>query len=96
MRVKTLFALALVLLLLALSPLFRAPEQPIDWKSSPERAFGEAAEEGVPVLVFLYTDWCTYCRQMDQTTFSDSEVIRQMSSGYVWLRLNAETDLSEI
>lgn len=92
MRVKILFALALAMLALALAPLFRAPEQPIDWQSSPERAFAEASQEGLPVLVFLYTDWCTYCRQMDQTTFSDPVVIRQMSNSYIWLRLNAETD----
>jgi thiol:disulfide interchange protein len=92
MRVKTLFALAFVLLLLALAPLFRAPQKPIAWRTSPERAFSEAAEEDLPVLVFLYTDWCTYCRQMDQTTFSDPEVVNRMSTDYVWLRLNAETD----
>jgi thiol:disulfide interchange protein DsbD len=92
MKVKLFFALAIVLLLLAVAPLFRAPEQPIAWRSSPERAFDEAARGNLPVLVFLYTDWCTYCRQMDQTTFSDPDVVRQMSSDYVWLRLNAETD----
>ena len=92
MNFKVLFGMAMALLLLALTPLFRAPLQPIDWKTSPERAFGEAQEEGVPVLVFLYTDWCTYCRQMDRTTFSDAEVIREMSKEFVWLRLNAETD----
>ena len=92
MKTRVLFALALALLLLALLPLLRAPHASIEWQSSPQQAFDRAAEEGLPVLVFLYTDWCTYCRQMDQTTFSDPEVVRQVAADYVWLRLNAETD----
>jgi thiol:disulfide interchange protein len=92
MNAKILFGLALVLLLLALIPLFRAPQNPIEWQSSPERAFNEAAAADLPVLVFLYTDWCTFCRKMDRTTFSDPDVIRQLSEDFVWLRLNAETN----
>jgi len=92
MKTKVLFALGLALLVLALLPLFRAPGTSIEWQSSPAEAYGLAAKKGLPVLVFLYTDWCTYCRQMDQTTFSDPGVVSQMAADFVWLRLNAETD----
>ena len=92
MKSRLLFVLASLLLVLAVLPLLRAPKAAIDWKYSPEQAFGQAGDEGLPVLVFLYTDWCTYCRQMDETTFSDPEVVSEMATDFVWLRLNAETD----
>jgi thiol:disulfide interchange protein DsbD len=92
MKSKLLFALALVLLFLAVLPLFRGSGGSIDWYSEPTLAFDEAAEAEQEVLVFLYTDWCTYCKQMDQTTFKDPSVLSQMADNYVWLRLNAESD----
>ena len=92
MKSKLLFGFALVLLFLAVLPLFRASGGSIDWHSRSQSAFDEASETDQQVLVFLYTDWCTYCRQMDQTTFRDRSVLNQMADDYVWLRLNAETD----
>jgi thiol:disulfide interchange protein len=93
MKTRVLFGLGAVLLILALLPLFRAPvNSAIKWQSNSETAYGLAAKEGLPVLVFLYTDWCTYCRQMDNNTFGDQGVVDEMASEYVWLRLNAETD----
>jgi thiol:disulfide interchange protein len=92
MKGRLLFFLGAVLLLLALLPLLRFGPNSIPWTVDASRAFSQARELNQPVLVFLYTDWCTYCRQMDQETFRDRELIRQMASEYVWLRLNAETD----
>ena len=92
MKTKLLFLFSLVLLALAVLPLFRAPKSSIDWHYSAEQAFSQAAEQKLPVLVYLYTDWCTYCRQMDRTTFSNPTIVSQMATDYVWLRLNAEED----
>lgn len=64
----------------------------IQWHSSTEDALAEVAGGKQAVVTFLYTDWCGYCRQMDQTTFQDPTVIDQLGSNYSWLRLNAETD----
>ena len=92
MKSKLLFAFALVLLFLAVLPLFRGSRGSIDWYSEPTLAFDEASKADQEILVFLYTDWCTYCKQMDQTTFKDPSVLSQMADNYVWLRLNAESD----
>lgn len=43
-----------------------------------------------PVLVFIYTDWCRYCRAMEQTTFQDPAVARWWDSAYYFVSLNAE------
>jgi len=41
-----------------------------------------AAEENKPVMIYIHEDWCPRCRNMDQNTWTDSEVI-QLSSNFV-------------
>ena len=38
-------------------------------------AMQEAAEIGLPVAVYFYTDWCPYCRQLDREVLSRPEVL---------------------
>lgn len=38
------------------------------------KAMQEAKEDGTPVAVYFYTDWCGYCRQLDQGLLSQPRV----------------------
>lgn len=38
------------------------------------KAMQEAREDGTPVAVYFYTDWCGYCRQLDQGLLSQPRV----------------------
>jgi len=89
---RWLFLLVALLLALALLPLRRPDAPELQWLRDPETAFSEARTKQQTVVTFLYTDWCTYCRQMDRTTFSDPGLIEQLGDRFVWLRLNAEND----
>ena len=40
----------------------------------------EAKENGKPVLVDYYADWCLDCKRMDAGTYSDAEVIKMFSN----------------
>lgn len=42
------------------------------------------------MLVDFYTDWCHWCKVMDEKTFSDKDVSRKLASRFVTVRLNAE------
>jgi thioredoxin-like negative regulator of GroEL len=92
MKSKLLFLLGAGILLLATLPFLRSRPTSILWYTTTVKAFDEAREGEKPVLTFLYTDWCGYCRQMDSTTFTDSSVIEELGDRVIWLRLNAETD----
>ncbi|HKV09506.1 MAG TPA: thioredoxin family protein, partial [Thermoanaerobaculia bacterium] len=35
-----------------------------------QKAMREAREDGTPVAVYFYTDWCGYCQQLDQELLS--------------------------
>ena len=43
-----------------------------------------------PVIVFLYTDWCRYCKGMEKSIFSDSKVKEELESDFYFVRLNGE------
>lgn len=38
------------------------------------KALQEAREDGTPVAVYFYTDWCGYCKQLDQGLLSQPRV----------------------
>ena len=51
-----------------------------------------AEQEDKWVLVDVYTDWCGYCRQMYQETYTDQKVIDRLNEYFHVTRVNAESD----
>ncbi|NQZ78159.1 MAG: thioredoxin fold domain-containing protein [Ekhidna sp.] len=43
------------------------------------------------VFIDFYTDWCTYCRKMDQVVFTKSDVINSLNTAYYAVRFDAES-----
>ncbi|WLD23893.1 thioredoxin family protein [Flavobacterium dauae] len=44
-----------------------------------------------PILLYFYTDWCQYCKMLQQTTFKDKNVIEKLNNNYYVVFFNAET-----
>ena len=63
--------------------------QKINWMT-----FQEAVKlnETTPKKFFIdvFTDWCGWCKKMDQTTFLNKEVIDYMNENYYAVKLDAE------
>jgi len=81
----------LFFLLLAVNFLPPAFADSIQWVYSYEEALELAARDNLPVMAFLYTSWCGYCKKLDAETFTDSVVI-EASKGFVALRIDGEKD----
>jgi thioredoxin-related protein len=47
-----------------------------------------AKKEGKRVYLHFYTDWCNYCKEMDQTTFRNKSVINLLNKEFVAIRVN--------
>lgn len=50
----------------------------------------KAAKENKNMIVDFYTDWCHWCKVMDEKTFQNDSVAKKLSERFVTVRLNAE------
>lgn len=80
--------LTVVCLCMAASNLAAAPFSDLSF----EAASKEAAKSGKIVLVDFYTTWCSPCKMLDKTTWTDVKVIQLLEQKTVALRIDAEKE----
>jgi thioredoxin-related protein len=76
--------------LLFSTPAVWAQSSKINWISL-EEAYAKVQTAPKKVLVDVYTDWCGWCRVMDQKTFSDAAVVNYVNENYYAVKFNAES-----
>ncbi|HKP12916.1 MAG TPA: cytochrome c biogenesis protein CcdA, partial [Blastocatellia bacterium] len=62
-------------------------EAEIEWQPYSEAAVAAAQREGKGVIIDAYATWCIPCKELDQTTFTDSTVKRE-AERFVTLKLD--------
>ena len=69
----------------------------IDWRDWTVEAFEEARKANKLVLLDLSASWCHWCHVMDDTTYSDKEIIRTINQNFVSVRVDIDKrpDISE-
>jgi len=55
-----------------------------------EAGLARGREQNRKIFLYFYTDWCTYCKEMEKTTFSDPAVIAFLNNHFVPIRVNAD------
>jgi len=65
----------------------QAPEKPI-WRPYSKEALADSVNQGKPVVIDFYADWCPNCHELDRTVFSDPSVAAQLA-GVTALRVDA-------
>lgn len=45
-----------------------------------------------PVLIFVHTDWCSYCALMERKTLKNEPVVQKLNTDFYYLSFNAEKD----
>ncbi|NOU18655.1 MAG: DUF255 domain-containing protein [Bacteroidales bacterium] len=82
---------AIILITIVLITYSVGNSQEIKWYSWSE-GYEIAKKENKKVLVFIYADWCHLCKRMLDKTFTDQEVISNISNNYVAVKFNYEID----
>ena len=62
----------------------------IHWTEWGDAAFQRAESEDKPVLLALTATWCHWCHVMDQTSYSDSQVIGLIDSRFIPVRVDVD------
>ena len=56
-----------------------------------EEAMNLSKQDGKPILIDVYTDWCGWCKRLDATTYKDSAIIGYINEKFHAVKFNAET-----
>ncbi len=70
----------------------------IQAQETPEKikwyTFTEAVEANLknpkPLFIDVYTDWCSWCKKMDKSTFMDPKIVKYMNETYYSVKFDAE------
>jgi len=71
--------------------LIKASAKPIDWIENQEKGLAKAKQEGKPVFLILYADWCGWCKKTFTDTLTDPR-IGKMRDKFVWMKLNSDKE----
>lgn len=66
--------------------------QSINWKSFQEANELSKKNPEKPILLYIYADWCGFCKKMNTETFVDSETVDYINSTYIPVKFNGESD----
>lgn len=78
-------------ILVSCSAMAQAPEEPtqIYWSNSPQMAQSLAMESRQPILAFITSENCSYCRKMEREVWTNQRIIAQVERDFIPLKLNA-------
>ncbi|MHB8792758.1 MAG: thioredoxin domain-containing protein [Thermoleophilia bacterium] len=62
----------------------------IAWQPWSEEAFLKARQEKKPLLLAISAVWCHWCHVMDETGYSDEEVIALINESFIPLRVDSD------
>jgi uncharacterized protein YyaL (SSP411 family) len=61
----------------------------INWLSF-EEAVEKNKKDPKPILIDIYTDWCHWCKVMDDSTYQNSVIVAMVNKYYYPVKLNGE------
>lgn len=99
MKTKYIILIAVIVLIVAMGITFflmaddsttnSSTSDNLQWNTDLNSALQEAQNNNKSVFVDVYASWCTYCKAMDQNTYTDSRV-QQKLSNYVLVKINGD------
>lgn len=68
-----------------------AGAEDIRWVTSYDQALSLARAQNKPIMADFYTDWCGWCKRLDQETYKDTRV-SIISLAFICLKINGDNN----
>ncbi len=81
--------LSIIFLGFKASPTTGTTSSEIKWYTLEEALIAQEKTDK-KIFIDMYTDWCKWCKVMDQKTFTDKEVIQYINENFYAVKFNAE------
>ena len=97
--IKRILALAAVIAGVWMLKPSAPPAEDMQWEAYSTVRFEEALQEGKPMILDFFADWCIPCKEMDELTFTDPELValsRQFALFKIDLTRNPSDEYLEI
>jgi thiol:disulfide interchange protein len=62
----------------------------LNWSTDLPQALQQAQASQKYVLLDVYTDWCRWCKKLDESTYPDPRVSELLNKSFVCVKVNAE------
>ena len=82
----------LIVLLIALASFsIQAQPKQISWMTL-EDAIVAQQQEPKKIMVFIYAEWCGYCKKLDSLTLTNQDVVNYVSEHFYAVKFNGESN----
>jgi len=84
-------ATILVLLAIVLPPTYA--RNLVQWRSY-EAGKPLAQSENKKIFINFRADWCTYCRNMEKNTFTDTDIVAYLNTNFISIKVDVDQERS--
>lgn len=67
----------------------------INWENSLSAGLDSAKNQNKPVMIDFYTDWCGWCKKLDNDTYSNAKV-QDLANKFICIKINGDNARTDV